>query len=159
MSDTEKNSKRNWLQQPVNPCQRTIPTSKSAWRAGPLGEDHQLQTRHPRAPDSGWRRRQIPQLPLLWPDGIGRYLSHGNGRLRPGRAGRAGGPERITAAQFPRPPLERCSIQAQELYDHQYDGGESVNIDGRPEHRKLVTELARKLAVGWRGVLPPENHR
>jgi len=41
-----------------------------------------------------------------------------------------------------------------ELYDHQNDPGENVNIAGRPENRELVKELARKLHAGWREALP-----
>jgi arylsulfatase A-like enzyme len=43
-----------------------------------------------------------------------------------------------------------------ELYDHQHDPQENVNLAGRPENKDLVTELSRMLRAGWRAALPPE---
>lgn len=40
-------------------------------------------------------------------------------------------------------------VQAVELYDHQTDPGETVNLAGSPEHAALVQELTRKLRLGW----------
>ncbi len=42
-----------------------------------------------------------------------------------------------------------------ELYDHQSDPGENVNLAKRPEHAGLVKELAGVLRAGWRGAVPP----
>lgn len=41
-----------------------------------------------------------------------------------------------------------------ELYDHERDPGETVNVAAAPEHAPIVAELARRLADGWRGALP-----
>ncbi|MEZ6114870.1 MAG: sulfatase [Pirellulaceae bacterium] len=40
-------------------------------------------------------------------------------------------------------------VEAVELYDHQTDPAENVNIAGRPENRKLVANLQRQLDAGW----------
>ena len=42
-----------------------------------------------------------------------------------------------------------------ELYDHQTDPGENVNLAGRPEHAELVKELSGMLKAGWRAAGPP----
>jgi len=41
-----------------------------------------------------------------------------------------------------------------ELYDHRNDPDENVNLAGKPEHQKVVRELARLLHAGWREALP-----
>jgi iduronate 2-sulfatase len=41
-----------------------------------------------------------------------------------------------------------------ELYDHQADPAENVNLAGRPEQKELVAQLNRQLQAGWRGALP-----
>jgi len=43
---------------------------------------------------------------------------------------------------------------ARELYDHQADPGENVNLAGRPEHKATVEELSAKLKAGWRAARP-----
>ena len=44
-----------------------------------------------------------------------------------------------------------------ELYDHEADPGENVNLAGRAEHAALVEQLAGQLEEGWRGTLPEED--
>jgi iduronate 2-sulfatase len=46
-----------------------------------------------------------------------------------------------------------------ELYDHEVDPKENVNIAGRPENAELVKQLAEQLEEGWRGALPSEVSR
>jgi flagellin-specific chaperone FliS len=41
-----------------------------------------------------------------------------------------------------------------ELYDHQVDPKENVNIARRPENAALVAQLAAQMAKGWQGALP-----
>lgn len=43
---------------------------------------------------------------------------------------------------------------AVELYDHQADPGENVNLAARPQSAELVTRLAAHLAAGWRAAVP-----
>jgi arylsulfatase A-like enzyme len=39
---------------------------------------------------------------------------------------------------------------ASELYDHQADAGENINLAGRPEHAGLVKQLSDQLKKGWK---------
>jgi arylsulfatase A-like enzyme len=41
-----------------------------------------------------------------------------------------------------------------ELYDHQTDPKESVNLAGKAEHAALVKELTRQLRAGWKAAAP-----
>ncbi len=41
-----------------------------------------------------------------------------------------------------------------ELYDHQSDPDENVNLAGKPEFKASVTELSRRLRDGWRAAAP-----
>jgi arylsulfatase A-like enzyme len=43
-----------------------------------------------------------------------------------------------------------------ELYDHEADPAENVNLAGRPEHKALVARLSRMLHAGWREAKPPK---
>jgi len=45
-------------------------------------------------------------------------------------------------------------VVATELYDHQEDPEENVNLAGRSEHRDLVARLARQLDAGWKTARP-----
>ncbi len=48
----------------------------------------------------------------------------------------------------------RDRIIGRELYDHENDPEESLNIANRPENRKLVSRLAGLLALGWKPARP-----
>lgn len=41
-----------------------------------------------------------------------------------------------------------------ELYDHQADPQENVNLAGRTEYKELAGQLSQMLAKGWRGAVP-----
>ena len=43
-----------------------------------------------------------------------------------------------------------------ELYDHQKDPGENVNLANLPENKELVARLAKMLHAGWKAALPPK---
>lgn len=43
-----------------------------------------------------------------------------------------------------------------ELYDHQNDPDENINIANQPENKELVLKLSKMLHAGWRAALPPE---
>ena len=78
-------------------------------------------------------------------------------------------------SQFPRNPYHGHSIRTDryrftrwtrtndpsqvgglELYDHQTDPAENVNVAGRPENAELVQRLSALLDAGWREALPPK---
>ena len=44
-----------------------------------------------------------------------------------------------------------------ELYDHDNDPGENVNLAGVEARRQSVERLGRKLRAGWRAALPPSG--
>jgi arylsulfatase A-like enzyme len=48
-------------------------------------------------------------------------------------------------------------IAGLELYDHQSDPAENVNVAGRPEHAELVKRLSQQLEAGWRMALPASD--
>jgi arylsulfatase A-like enzyme len=46
-------------------------------------------------------------------------------------------------------------VVSHELYDHQTDPGEDVNIADRPESKGIVEKLSKQLAAGWKANAPP----
>jgi arylsulfatase A-like enzyme len=46
------------------------------------------------------------------------------------------------------------AVKATELYDHETDADESVNVAAKPENAKLVGELAAQLKAGWKASSP-----
>jgi arylsulfatase A-like enzyme len=48
-------------------------------------------------------------------------------------------------------------LAAEELYDHQADPLETVNVASRPENRPVVAALAKQLDAGWRESLPEDE--
>jgi len=44
-----------------------------------------------------------------------------------------------------------------ELYDHESDPQENVNLANQPENKELVKRLTAQLAAGWRLAVPPEK--
>jgi len=48
-------------------------------------------------------------------------------------------------------------IAGLELYDHQTDPGENVNLAAQPQHKALVERLGRMLDAGWRAAKPPQE--
>ena len=82
--------------------------------------------------------------------------------------------KRAAFSQYPRPKVMGHSIRTDryrytewatpgqqpmgiELYDHQSDPQENVNIAAAPEKAELLAELSRKLHAGWRAALPPDS--
>ncbi len=41
---------------------------------------------------------------------------------------------------------------ARELYDHQNDPQENVNVADRPENKALIGELTKQMQAGWKAV-------
>jgi arylsulfatase A-like enzyme len=49
---------------------------------------------------------------------------------------------------------DHTKVDAVELYDHQSDPQENVNVANRPDNAALVKELIAKLRAGWKAALP-----
>jgi len=45
-------------------------------------------------------------------------------------------------------------LVASELYDHQTDPQENVNLANRPRHKMLIRQLGEQLHAGWRAASP-----
>ena len=58
--------------------------------------------------------------------------------------------------RFTRSAVPEENFVEYELYDHEVDPKENVNIAGRLEDAELVAQLAQQLHKGWQGALPPE---
>lgn len=46
-------------------------------------------------------------------------------------------------------------VVARELYDHEFDPEEMLNVAGQLRYGEVVEEMAGKLAAGWRNAMPP----
>ena len=51
---------------------------------------------------------------------------------------------------------ESGKIVAQELYDHQNDPSEMINVAGNPEYAVELAEVKQALVLGWKGALPKQ---
>jgi arylsulfatase A-like enzyme len=89
-------------------------------------------------PDREWKRAAFSQFPRIIP-------GHGRGM---------GYSMRTQRYRFTEWLGEDRRPVAVELYDHQTDPGENVNIAGRAENRSLVEQLRTQLHAGWRAALP-----
>ena len=49
---------------------------------------------------------------------------------------------------------DHSKVEAVELYDHQTDPQENVNLASQPENKALVKELTAKLNAGWKAAAP-----
>lgn len=50
---------------------------------------------------------------------------------------------------------DHSKVDAMELYDHQNDPQENVNLANDPAKRDVVEQLTRQWLAGWKGALPP----
>ena len=90
------------------------------------------------APDRPWKTAAFNLYPRRIPDrgaGMGRSIRTDRYRL----------------VEWTVP---RTNFREYELYDHQTDPGENVNLARRPEHQKLVQALADRLHAGWKAARP-----
>ena len=51
---------------------------------------------------------------------------------------------------------ETGEVAARELYDHETDPGENVNLAGQPEYAGTLAELEQVRLAGWRAALPAD---
>ena len=94
-------------------------------------------------PDRPWKRAAFSQFLRegIWvaPDGI-EYM---------GYSVRTEGYRYVTWVNW-----DTRELVARELYDHETDPGETVNLADRPEHADRLAELERLRRGGWRAALP-----
>jgi arylsulfatase A-like enzyme len=90
------------------------------------------------APGRPWKAAAFSQYPRGIPP-------HGRGM------GHAVRTERFRLVEWTVPGTD---YRAVELYDHQSDAGENVNVADRPEYARHVSVLRALLREGWKGALP-----
>jgi iduronate 2-sulfatase len=61
--------------------------------------------------------------------------------------------ERYRFVEWCEPGKEPAGL---ELYDHQVDPDENVNVANQPENKELVAKLSNQLHAGWKQALPPK---
>ena len=89
-------------------------------------------------PDRAWKTAAFSQYPRVVP-GHGRGMGHSM---------------RTARYRFAEWKVPNTDFSAYELYDHQNDPQENVNLANRPENAQLVEQLKRQLHAGWREALP-----
>lgn len=85
------------------------------------------------APDRPWKRAAFSQYPR------GKVMGHS---MRT---------DRYRYTEWAEPGQEPVGI---ELYDHEADPGENVNIAGQPENKAVVAKLSKALHEGWQAARP-----
>lgn len=90
-------------------------------------------------PNRRWKTAAFSQFPRVVP-GYGRAMGHSM---------------RTARYRFTEWTVPETDFRAIELYDHQTDPNENVNLANRPEHSDLVERLKTKLHAGWRSTMPP----
>lgn len=91
-------------------------------------------------PGRPWKKAAFSQYPRGVP-GVGQAMGHS---MRT---------ERYRFTEWLVPGKEK-DFRAIELYDHQSDPQENVNLANRPEHAALVKQLNEQLRAGWRAARP-----
>jgi len=93
-------------------------------------------------PTQAWKRAAFSQYPRKTPQGDSMGYSMRTDRYRFTAWTLRGNPSRIVAM---------------ELYDHEVDPQENVNIANQPESKSLVEELEGQLSQGWQGAVPTNS--
>ena len=92
-------------------------------------------------PEQPWKRAAFSQYPRQIPM-VGRGMGYS---MRTDRY-------RLTEWSVP-----EKNFREYELYDHETDPQENVNLAGLPEHEGTVKELSGQLHAGWKAALPPNR--
>lgn len=92
-------------------------------------------------PDRPWKTAAFSQYPRVIP-GYGQ-VAHGMGYSM-----------RTDRYRFTQWRVPGTDFLAEELYDHERDPGENLNLADHPEYAEQVERLRAQLAAGWPGALP-----
>jgi iduronate 2-sulfatase len=92
-------------------------------------------------PKKPWKAAALSQYPRGGGKGVGRLMGYA---IRT---------QRYRYVEWRK--RDGAEVVARELYDHQNDPEEDRNVAGAAGNRKVVEELAKKLAAGWKGNAPP----
>jgi len=91
------------------------------------------------APERPWKMAAFSQYPRSIP-GVGRGMGHSM---------------RTDRYRFTEWAVPEKDFREYELYDHEVDPKENVNLAKRPEHAGLVQQLTEQLHAGWQAAVPP----
>ena len=75
------------------------------------------------------------------------------------KVGRENGKRSMRTEQYRYTESGKNGWLGKELYDHQTDPGETINIVHLPENSELVVQLSERLHAGWRAALPDTQQR
>jgi len=87
-------------------------------------------------PNRSWKKAAFSQYPRFWKSKCMGYSMK---------------TDRYRYTEWNIPNGEPLGI---ELYDHQTDPDENINIANRPENKELTAKLSKMLHAGWKGALP-----
>ena len=92
-------------------------------------------------PDHNWKSAAFSQYQRVIP---------GYGKIAPGM----GYSMRTDRYRFTEWLVPGTEFRAYELYDHQSDPDENINLSDLPKHKELVRGLKTKLGAGWENAVP-----
>jgi iduronate 2-sulfatase len=95
------------------------------------------------APNQPWKKAAFSQ-----------YLRPAKAKSRPNTMGRSLRTDRWRYTEWVTEGGENVGV---ELYDHQAEPAENVNVAGDPGNEATVAALAKQLHEGWRAALPPDQ--
>ena len=75
------------------------------------------------------------------------------------KTGREYGKRSIRTQRYRYSEFVKSALPRKELYDHNTDPGEKVNIADLPENSALVSHLRKRLRAGWQAALPTPQER
>ena len=75
------------------------------------------------------------------------------------KTGKEYGKRSIRTQRYRYSEFVKSALPRRELYDHNTDPDEKVNIANLPENSELVSHLGERLRAGWQGALPTHQER
>ena len=75
------------------------------------------------------------------------------------KTGKEYGKRSIRTQRYRYSEFVKSALSGKELYDHNTDPDENVNIANLPENSELVSHLSKRLQAGWQAALPTNQER